>query len=75
MLELMSYGLTGMAAMVVTASCFAFSEEFSLALEKRPIHLMDRPRWPLSRRSCERSSGTVYSGVPGESAPGEAFHV
>ncbi len=75
MLELMSYGLTGMAAMVVTASCFAFSEEFSLVLEKRPIHLMDRPRWPLSRRSVERSSGTAYSGVPGKSVPGEAFHV
>jgi hypothetical protein len=37
MLELMSYGLTGLAAVVVLAFCFAYSEALSPGQDKRSI--------------------------------------
>jgi hypothetical protein len=45
-LELMSYALTGLAALVIIAACFAYSEEFSLAPEKHKINPMDEANWP-----------------------------
>jgi hypothetical protein len=74
MLELMSYGLTGLAAIVVIASCFVYREEFSAGPEKRSIDLINKAHWPLSRRSGEKSAGATYSGVPTESVRGEALH-
>jgi hypothetical protein len=73
MLELVSYGLTGLAAMVVMASCFAYSDDFSLR-GRRSINLTDKAHWLLSRRSREKSAGSIFSGVPSKSVPGEAFH-
>ena len=57
MLELMSYGLTGLAAVVVIAFCFAHGDEFSPGLEKGSIDQMDEALWPLSRQSGERRAG------------------
>jgi hypothetical protein len=78
MLELVSYGLTGLAAIVVIAFCFAYGETFSPGQEERSIDRMNEAHWPLSRRSCERSTGTgagtIYSGNPNESVHGEALH-
>jgi hypothetical protein len=74
MLELVSYGLTGLAAVVVIASGFAYSDEFSLGLEKRSIDLMDKPHWLLSRRSGERSANPTCRSVPNGFVRGEAFH-
>jgi hypothetical protein len=74
MLELMSYGLSGLAAMVVIAYCFADGEEFSLVLDERSLDLMDEARWLLSRQSEERTASAVYSGTPSKSLRGEAFH-
>lgn len=73
MLELVSYGLTGLAAMVVMASCCAYSDEFPLR-GKRSINLTDIAFGLLSRRSGERRTGTVCSVVPSKPVPGEAFH-
>ena len=74
MLELMSYGLTGLAAVVVIAFCFAYSADFSLVLGKHSIDTKDRTRRPLYRCSGERGFGAMYSGVTGESLRGGAFH-
>ena len=74
MLELMSYGLTGLAAVVVIAFCFAYGDEF-LFLEQRSIDLMDKAHAPPSWQSGERNSNAIYSGVPNEPARGEAFLV
>jgi hypothetical protein len=71
MLELMSYGLTGMAAMVVLASGFAYGDEF-LIRGKRSINLADEALGLVSRRSCERHS--AHSGVTSKSAAREVFH-
>lgn len=72
MLELVSYGLTGLATSVVVAFCAAYREELSLVLELRSI-VMDKEYWLLSRQSSERSAGGVYSGLPNESARREGF--
>jgi hypothetical protein len=53
MLELMSYGLTGMAAMVVLASGFAYRDEFSLR-GNPSINLTNKALGLLSQRSGER---------------------
>jgi hypothetical protein len=74
MLELMSYGLTGQAAIVVIAFCFAYSETFSPGQEKHSVDRMNEAHWPLSRRSGERSTGPLYNGNPNESVRGEALH-
>jgi hypothetical protein len=74
MLELMSYGLTGLATVVVIAFCFAFSEEFSLVSEKHLIETKDKAHQPLSRRSGEKRIGTLYGGVTDQCVWGEAFH-
>jgi hypothetical protein len=73
MLELVSYGLTGIAAMLIMASCAAYGCEFSLR-GKRLINLADRALGLLSQRSCKRICGTRYSGVPSKSVPREVFH-
>jgi hypothetical protein len=73
MLELVSYGLTGLAAIVVMASCFAYSDDFSLR-GKCSINLTDLAHWLLSRRAGEKSTGSVFSGVPSKSEPGKASH-
>ena len=41
MLELMSYGLTGLAAAVAIAFCFAYRDELSRAWEKSSFDLID----------------------------------
>jgi hypothetical protein len=74
MLELMSYGLTGLAAVVVIAFCFAYGDEFPL-LEQPSIDLMDKAHSLPSWQSGEGNAGAIYSGVPNESAQGEAFRV
>jgi hypothetical protein len=71
MLELVPYGLTGLAAIVVTASGFAYSDEFSLR-GRRSINLAAKALGLPSRRSGQRHR--AHSGVPGKSVPGEAFH-
>jgi hypothetical protein len=73
MLELVSYALTGRAARVVMAPCFAYSDEFPLR-GKRSINLTDKAQRLLSRRSGEKSTGSIFSGVSSKSVPGEAFH-
>jgi hypothetical protein len=73
MLGLISYGLTGLAAIVVIAFCFAYSEAFSPGQEKRSFDRMNEAHWPLSRRSGESSTGATYSGSPNESVRGEAL--
>ena len=73
MLELMSYGLTVLAAVVVMAFCFAYGEESSLIPEKHSIDRKDKAYQPLSRRSAE-GFGALYSGVTGESVLEEIFH-
>ena len=73
MLELMSYGLTGLAAVVVMAFCFAYGERSSLAPEKHSIETKNKAHEPLSRRSAE-GFGALYSGVTGESVLEEVFH-
>jgi hypothetical protein len=73
MLELICYGLTGIAAMAALASGFAYRDEFSLR-GKRSINLAGKALGLPSRRSGERSTGAIYSGVPHKSLPGEAFH-
>jgi hypothetical protein len=73
MLELMSYGLTGLVAVVVIAFCFAYGDEFIL-LELRSIDLLKAHSLP-SWQSGERNAGAIYSGVPNESVWGEAFRV
>lgn len=73
MLELVSYGLTGLAAMVIMVSCLAYSDEFSLRGE-RSINLTDRALWPLSQRSSERSTGAIYRGVPSRTVMGVTLH-
>jgi hypothetical protein len=70
MLELVSYGLTGLAAMVIMVSCLAYSDEFSLRGE-RSINLTDRA---LSQRSRERSTGAIYRGVPSRTVLGVTLH-
>jgi hypothetical protein len=72
-LELVSYGLTGLAATVVMAFCCAYSDAISLR-EKRSIDLMNRRHSPLSLRAGERSAGSISIGVSSKSAPGETFH-
>jgi hypothetical protein len=73
MLVLVSYGLTGLAAVVVVAFCFAYSNEFSL-LEQRSIDLMDKAHSLLSRQSGERSFRAACGGTLRESVRGEASH-
>jgi hypothetical protein len=73
MLQLMSYGLTGLAAVVVIAFCFAYGDEFPLG-RKRSINLTHKALWLLSRRSGEGSTGSICSRVPSKSVPREAFH-
>jgi hypothetical protein len=73
MLELVSYGLTGLAAVVVIALCFAYGDEFPF-LEQRSIDLMDKAHSLPSRQSGERNAGAIDSDVPNESVR-EAFRV
>jgi hypothetical protein len=71
MLELMSYGLTGMAAMVVLASGFAYRDEFSVR-GKRSINLADKALELLSWRSGKKHR--AHSRVTSKSVPREIFH-
>lgn len=73
MLELVSYGLTGLTAMLVVASCCAFSSEFYLP-KKRAINLTNKALELFYRRSGERSTGTIYRDVLSRSVPGVTLH-
>ena len=73
MLEVVSYGLTGLAAVVVMASCLAYRNEFSLR-RKRPVNTVNRRDWPLSLRSGQRSAEAFSRCVSNGSVPKEAFH-
>jgi hypothetical protein len=73
MLEVVSYGLTGLAAVVVMASCLAYRDEFSLR-RKRPVNPVNRRDWPLSLRAGQRSADALCRAVSSKSVPGEAFH-
>jgi len=74
MLELMSYGLTGLAAAVVLASCFAYSDKASTAPEKRSTVYDDEACWPTSRQTGERSACALDNRGPGGSGPKEVRH-
>jgi len=74
MLELMSYGLTGLAATVVLVSSFAYSEESSTAREKRSSVYDDKAGWPTSRPSGERGACALDNSVSGGSGPKEVGH-
>lgn len=63
MLELMSYGLTGLAAAVVVAPCFAYSGGFSTTQEKRLTVYGNEACWPISRQIGERGAGTIDNGA------------
>jgi hypothetical protein len=71
MLELVSYGLTGLAAMLVMASCCAYSDDLHLR-RKRSINLTDKAFGLLTRRASERYH--AHSGVRSKSVAGEVFH-
>jgi hypothetical protein len=73
MLEVASYGLTGLAAVLVMASCLAYRDEFSLR-RKRPVNLVNGKDWPPSLRSRQRSAEAFCSCVSNRSVPKEAFH-
>ena len=73
MLELVSYGLTGLAAMLVMASCSAFGGEFYLR-GKRSINLMDKALGRFFPRSGERSTGTRHRDVRSRSVQGGTLH-
>jgi hypothetical protein len=73
MLEVVSYGLTGLAAVVVMASCLAYRDEFSL-WRKPPVNLMNGRDWPLPLRTGQKSIDAFCSGVSSKSVPKEAFH-
>jgi len=73
MLEVVSYGLTGLAAVLVVASCLAYRDESSLR-RKRPVNLVNGKDWPLSMRIGQRSAEAFCSGVSNKSVPKEAFH-
>ena len=66
MLELTSYGLTGLAAMLVVAFCFAYGNEFPMTPEKS---LNDYPM------SDETDPGAIHTvSVQRDRGPAEAFH-
>ena len=71
MLELVSYGLTGLAATVVMAFCFAYSGEFHLP-GKPLIDQTDQALGVFSRRSGEGSADCIR--VSSKSVPGETLH-
>ena len=73
MLEVVSYGLTGLAAVLVVASCLAYRDESSLR-RKRSVNLVNGKDWPLSLRSGQRSAEVFCSCVSNRSVPKEAFH-
>ena len=64
MLELMSFGLTGLAAAVAIAFCFAYRDELSRAWEKSSFDLIDTAP---SNDSPTRLGGSV--GKQQERAP------
>jgi hypothetical protein len=71
MLELMSYGLTGMAAMMILASGFVYRDEFSLR-GKRSINLTGKALGLRSRRPGEEHR--AHSGDTSKSVSREVFH-
>jgi len=73
MLELVSYGLTGLAATVVMAFCCAYSDASSLR-GKRSINLMNKRHRPLLLRAGGRSTAAVSGDVSSKLAPGETLH-
>ena len=73
MLELVSYGLTGLAATVVTAFCCAYSDAISLR-GKRSINLTNKRHWSLLLRAGGRSTGAICGDVSSKLVPGETFH-
>jgi hypothetical protein len=73
MLEAASYGLTGLAAVVVMASCLAYRDEFSIR-RKRPVNVMNRRDSPVSLGAGQRNANAFCSGVSNKSVPKEAFH-
>lgn len=73
MRELVTYGLTGLAAMVVMVSRRAYGSQFYLQ-GKRSINLTDKALGLFTRRSGERSTCTIYRFVPSKSVPGGAPH-
>jgi len=73
MLEVVSYGLTGLAAVLVVASCLAYRDAYPLR-RKRPIKLVIGKDWPPSLRSGQRSAEAFSRCVSNGSVPKEAFH-
>jgi hypothetical protein len=73
MLELVSYGLTGLAALVIVASFCASSGAFYFR-GKRLINLTDRELGLLSQRSGERSTGIIDRSVLRRSVQGVTLH-
>jgi hypothetical protein len=62
MLELMSYGLTGLTAMLVMAFCFAYGDELPRTREKSSYGLINNAHvndYPLSRGSFRNDRGIL----------------
>ncbi len=76
MLELRSYGLTGLAAMVVIAVCFAYGDGFPPALEKSSFDLINNARLNDCPMSVETGPGGIQrDSVQNDRGPVEASHV
>jgi len=59
-LELTSYGLTGLAAMVVIAFCFAYDDGFPPALEKFSFVVINNARLNDFPMSVETSPAAIH---------------
>ncbi len=76
MLELTIYGLTGLAAMMVIAFCFACGNDFLSALEKSSFDLINNARVNDCPMSVETGPGGMQrDSFQNDREPVEAFHV
>jgi hypothetical protein len=74
MVELTSYGLTGLTAMLVMAFCLAYGDELPRTREKSS-HDLSNNRQVNDSRLVETGHGAVYSdGFRTDRGTAEAFH-
>jgi hypothetical protein len=76
MLELTSYGLTGLAAMVDLAFCSAYGDEFRPTSLKSSFDLIDNARLNDCPISVAKGPDSVQrNSLQTDCGPAEAFHV
>jgi hypothetical protein len=75
MLEVRSYGLTGLAAMVVVAVSFAYGDESPPTLEKSSCDLINNARPNDCLMPVETGPGIQRDSFQNDLGPVEAFHV